>query len=587
MKNKGQAKQVVLKGQGVAPGIAVGTASLFNAFSINLSELATSVESTENECELFESVRSKVLEDFQAALRQSIDAYGDQFSEIFESQIAFLSDPLLIDEIKSMIREENRSASIAVSTVLSQKSEFFLNLENTYFRDRAFDIIDLKQKLLSALLGIESDYQLNAPSIIIAENLSPADTVNFNRNLILGFLTDQGGETSHSAILARGLKIPSVVNGNSLSKVITKRDELIIDGFSGTIIVNPDSQTKEKYLNLKQEYESQQKQLIAENNAEAVTVDGQKVNLFANIEFAHELNDVTANNANGVGLFRTETLFLEGKGVPSEEQQFEVYKKLAEGLEDKPCIIRTVDLGGDKLVKGITKDSEENPFLGWRAIRLCLDRPEQFKPQLRAILRATNCGNIQILLPMVNAIPEVVKAKELINEAVEELAAEGIKLKNKPKIGVMIETPSAAIVAQLLGKYVDFFSIGSNDLTQYTLAVDRTNSRVAHSYTSFDPAVLKLMHLTTNAAVANNIPISICGEFASVPAAIPLLLGMGLRSFSITPHYIPKIKKIIRSVSLNSCIKLYSKIQTMHASDEIEAACEKFINKNVPELALL
>ncbi|KAA3618487.1 MAG: phosphoenolpyruvate--protein phosphotransferase [Calditrichaeota bacterium] len=585
MKNKESTKQIIIRGLATAPGIAVGPAYIFKPFAINMAELDTVAASAKAECEHFKEARSKVLDQLNFASKQSFESYGDEFSEIFNSQIAFLNDTLLLEEIRTKIYESNQSAAYAVTTVLSQKSNHFINLENRYFRERAFDIIDLKQKLILALFGIKIDYQLTTPSIIISENLSPTDTVNFNRNLILGFLTDQGGQTSHSAILARGLKIPSVVNGKNLSKVIRNGDEIILDGFKGTIIINPESETRGKYLELKEKHNQQQAILVADNTKKAITKDNVEISLLANIELPHEVTEVSEFNAQGVGLYRTEALFMENNSTPSEDEQFKAYKKIVKSLGSDLFVIRTIDLGGDKLIEGLTTKSELNPFLGWRAIRFCLDNPQIFKPQLRAILRASAYGNIRILLPMVSSISEILQVKELINEARHELQTSGYKISPNVDLGVMIETPSAAIMASTVGKYVDFLSIGSNDLTQYTLAVDRTNSKVAHSYSSFDPAVIRLMQMATIAGIENNIPVSICGEFASVPSAVPVLLGMGLRSLSVTPHFIPRIKKIIRSVHINSCIKLYDKIQTLHLASEIEEVCNDFIQTNVPELS--
>jgi phosphoenolpyruvate-protein phosphotransferase (PTS system enzyme I) len=585
MKNKEQAKQIIIKGRATAPGIAVGPAFVFKPFSLNLTEIRSSADSVDEEIDLFESARLKVLDQLIFAQKQSNEAYGNEFAEIFESQIAFLNDKILLDEIKSLVNDNGNSAGYAVSSVLAKKSEHFINLENTYFRERAFDIIDLKQKLLLALFDIQIDYQLTHPSIVVTESLSPTDTVNFNRNLILGFLTDRGGETSHSAILARGLKIPSVVNGKKLSEIISTNDLLIIDGFEGTIIVNPDNETRKKYLNLKFKHEQQVAALVASNPKEAITKDSVKIDVNANIEFANEVSDVFEYKADGVGLFRTETLFLEGKSVPGEDKQFKIYKQIAKSLKNKSFVIRTIDLGGDKLLDGYNDESEKNPFLGWRAIRFCLDNPNIFKPQIKAILKASQFGDVRILLPMVNTVGEILQVKELISEVRHELNTAGLNIPESVKLGIMIETPAAAVMASILAKYVDFLSIGSNDLTQYTLAVDRTNAKIAQNYCSFEPSVIRLMHTTVNAGIANNIPVSICGEFAAVPQALPILLGMGIRSLSVTPTSIPLIKKIISSVQINACIKLYDKIQMFHHASEIEAECEQFIKNNVPELS--
>ncbi|MCD4693075.1 MAG: phosphoenolpyruvate--protein phosphotransferase, partial [Calditrichales bacterium] len=481
-------KEIFLEGAATSPGIAIGPVFLFRPFSIDFSKLETKIENIRQEFLLFEKAKRIVLNQLEFAQINSEVNYGSQFSDIFESQKSFLHDPDLINEIKQEIKNSKHCAAYVISKILSQKSDYFINLENIYFRERAFDITDLKQKLIYAMLGIDIDYQLSTPSIVIAESLSPSDTINFNRNFILGFLTDKGGKTSHAAIMARGLRIPAVVNGKNLSKIISKNSTVIIDGFSGSIILNPKKETSAHYEKLQKEYQRFEKDLFTKIDKPAVTKDRRSIQLLANIEFIHEVTDAKLNRAEGIGLFRTESIFIEKKAEPSEESQFKIYKKLARQMQPGQVVIRTIDLGGDKLIEGYGPENELNPNLGWRAIRFCLDSPDVFKTQLRAIYRASVFGNVKILIPMISSVDEIMQTKELIKEVQRELMERDISFKSDVPLGIMIETPAAAVSAKFLAGYVDYFSIGTNDLTQYVLAIDRTNDRVSKSYNTFNPS---------------------------------------------------------------------------------------------------
>ncbi|MEJ2542970.1 MAG: phosphoenolpyruvate--protein phosphotransferase [Calditrichaceae bacterium] len=587
MKSKESQKEVVLEGIATSPGIAIGPVYLFNPYSINLSELEPEVDDIDTEVDLFEKARLKVLEQLENSQTNSENLYGNQFNEIFETQKEFLNDKVLMDEIIQTIKEKKKSAVHTVTEVLSQKSEYFINLENTYFRERAFDILDLKQKLILFLVGINIDYHLSHPSIIVAESLSPSDTIHFNRKFILGFLTDKGGKTAHAAILARGLKIPAVVNGINLSKLIIQDDILIIDGFNGTIVINPTEATIKKYRRLQNEYQKFEKNLLKGVQLLPETKDGERVQLLANIDLLEEIDAVESTYADGVGLFRTENIFLDEEREPNEENQFNIYKKLAEQMAPKQVVIRTIDIGGDKLLEGYGHSREPNPYLGWRAIRFCLDRPELFKTQLRAIYRASVFGNIKILVPLVSSINEVIRTKAIIREVKAELREKDIAYNDNLQIGIMVETPSAAILSDTLADYADYFSIGTNDLTQYVLAIDRTNDRVSKYYNSFNPAVLKMVSDSIKAAQNKNIDITLCGEFGAQPEAIPLLLGMGLRSFSMTPQYILEAKMVIRSLKIDQCVELYESAMKLHTADDIERKCKEVIQSIIPDAQLL
>jgi len=585
--NKSDKKEVFLEGIPTSPGIAIGPVYIFNPYSINLSELEMEVDDIDTEVILFEKARLKVLDQLEYSRKNSENLYGDQFNEIFETQKAFLNDSVLMDEIIQTIKDNKKSAVHTVTEVLSQKSDYFINLENTYFRERAFDILDLKQKLILFLVGINIDYHLSRPSIVVAESLSPSDTIHFNRNFILGFLTDKGGKTAHAAILARGLKIPAVVNGINLSKLIIQDDILIIDGFKGTIVINPADETVERYKQLKDDYQKFEEALQKDIPYPAETKDGRRIQLLANIDLLDEINDVESNYADGVGLFRTENIYLDEDSEATEEHQFEIYKKLAEQMAPNQVVIRTIDIGGDKLVDGYGHRREPNPYLGWRAIRFCLDRPELFKKQLRAIFRAGVFGNIKVLIPLVSSVEEVIRTKAIIHEVKKELKEKQVQFNENLPLGLMIETPAAAVLSENLAKHADYFSIGTNDLTQYVLAIDRTNDRVSKYYNSFNPAVLKMVMQTIQAARKNNIEITLCGEFGAQPEAIPLLMGMGLCSLSMTPQFILEAKMIIRSLSIKQCEDLFNSVIHLPTAAEIENKCSEFIQSTIPDARLL
>lgn len=577
-------REISLPGLATSSGIAIGSVFLFRSFKLNIDELQIKVADPQKEWRYFERAVRLVTRQLNMAQNTSSRQYGDQFDEIFESQRAFLKDPVLLKEIRQEIESSQLSASFVVSKILTEKTDYFINLENMYFRERAYDIMDLKQKLIHSLLGIDINYNLSRPSIVVADMLSPSDTVQFNRNFILGFLTDKGGKTSHAAIMARSLQIPAVVNGHNLSQLIPPDSTVILDGYSGTIILNPLPETREYYKKQLAAHEKENIALRTGLEQAATTVDGTSVQILANIEFNQEVVEVKENFADGVGLFRTESVFIEKSTLPSEEEQFELYKHLVENLSPKPVTVRTIDLGGDKFLENYSQTDELNPFLGWRAIRFCLDEPEIFKIQLRAIFRASVYGNVHILIPMISSVEEIISTRLLLDEVREELTSEGQAFNADIKLGIMIETPAAAMMVDILSEYVDFFSIGTNDLTQYVLAIDRTNEKVSGSYNTFNPAVLAFIANTIQAGAVHKREVTLCGEFAAQPGAIPLLLGMGLRQFSMSPHAIALSKKIIRSLNVTECVQLYEEVKTMHTSKEVEKSCMQFVKKHVPDL---
>jgi phosphotransferase system enzyme I (PtsI) len=580
-------KEVTLDVVPIVPGLAMGPVYHFRKFSFDIEDFDYLIESVEGELQRFRTACDKTIAFLKRTKRLSSVIYEDEFLDIFESQIALLNDKIFLEEIETRIKTKQCSAAMAVFTVFREKMDYFMGLENEYFRDRALDIQDLKHKLLHAIFGLGTEYQISIPSIIFADYLSPSDTVHFNRNLILGFATDTGGRTSHAAIIARSLHLPYVINNRNLSKIVQSDDFIIVDAYTGKIIINPTDKTIEFYKSERKKYFDIEQNLLKEAKLPTVTQDGITVDVMANVEFAHEINDILNSGASGIGLFRTEGIFLEKDGLPDEEEQYRIYKRFSEEMKSMPVILRTLDAGGDKILKDLEQPDEENPFLGWRAIRFCIDEKEIFKTQLRAILRANVNENIKILIPMISCLEEIKETKKILAEAIAELKDQGKKFYPGIEIGIMIEIPATAIMSDVFAKEVDFLSFGTNDLTQYTLAVDRTNQKIARLFNDMHPGILRLMQTTIKNANKYNKEVSICGEMAANPEAIAILLGLGLRKLSMSPYLIPKIKKIIRSLSISECEKFAEKVLKISSAKEVIKKAEEFSKENISSSELL
>lgn len=574
-------KEVSLEATPIVPGLAMGPAFHFRKVSFSIDDLDYKIESVDCEIERFRVACSETTKSLKKTKKLSSAVYEDQFLEIFESQISLLQDKIFLKEIENMIKEDICSAAHAVFKVFREKMDYFFGLENEYFRERALDIQDLKHKLLHAIFGVGTEYQVSIPSIIFAEYLSPSDTIHFNRNFILGFVTDSGGATSHAAIVARSLHLPYVLNDRSLSKIVQNDDFIIIDGYDGRVIINPKQTTISKYAKLKKTYTDIEIKLQKESEKPAITNDGVHIDILANVEFVHEISDVQSFGANGIGLFRTEGIFLEKDTLPSEEDQYQIYRRFSEAMGDNPIVLRTLDAGGDKVLKDLEQPEEQNPFLGWRAIRFCIDEVDIFKTQLRAVLRANVKRNIKLLIPMISCLREIHETKRILNEVRQELTAEGKEFFSEIDMGIMIEIPAAAIMSDIFSAEVDFLSFGTNDLTQYTLAVDRTNQKIAHLFNDMHPAIIRLMQQTIQNATKLNKEISICGELAANPTAIPILLGLGLRKLSISPFMIPRIKKVIRSFSITECEAFVEQVLKLSSALEVKNESKRFFDKNI------
>ena len=536
-----------LKGMPVSKGISIGFARVYVKEKVKVTDAKDSVPISEKK-ELLAKSLKKTKEEIELTY-ENLKKTNPKEAEIFEAHLLILEDPTLSEKIDEYL---NKGYNLAYSVKASFEEfiETLKNLQSEYMKERANDLYDILDLLLRNILHIEKINLSSLPkdSIVVAEDLTPSDTAALDRNNVLGFVTEKGGPTSHTAILAEALGIPAVVGVNNLLQNIKDGDELIVDGTKGEVIVNPDNGTKERYLSLKKEKDYQEKLLKEKAKEFAYTKSGKRIEVVANIGSPKDVDKALEMGAEGVGLYRTEFLFLDRTVPPGEDEQFEAYKVVAERFKPHPVIIRTLDIGGDKQIPYLNLKHELNPFLGVRAIRLCLKEKELFKTQLRAILRASAYGNVLIMYPMIAIKDEIIEANNILNEVKEELRMKNIQFDENIKVGIMVEIPSAALNADELIDYVDFFSIGTNDLTQYTFAADRTNEGLSYLYRPLDAPVLKLIKLTVDASHSRGKWTGVCGELAGDPDAIPVLVDLGVDELSMSPSKIPEAKKIIRSL---------------------------------------
>ncbi|SKA98743.1 phosphoenolpyruvate--protein phosphotransferase [Caloramator quimbayensis] len=532
------------KGIPSSKGYAIGYVYLKKDEEIDLNEKKfTSIE--EEIQRLNESVeKSKYqLEEIKKKAEESIGKSG---AEIFSAHIMLLEDEEFIGAMKKIIEDEKVIAEQSVDKAANTFAEMFSLMDDSYMKERAADIRDIGKRLIKNLSGKEDDAaEFKENTVIVAHDLTPSDTAQLDKEKVCAFLTDIGGFTSHSSILARTLEIPCVVGMNDITTSVKTGDKIIVDGTEGIAIINPDEETLKKYEKLKEEYENEKLKLRRLINVDAVTKSGKRVIVAGNIGSPKDVDKVLEVGGEGIGLFRTEFLFMGKDDFPTEQEQFEAYKYVASKMGDRQVVIRTLDIGGDKSLPYLDMPKELNPFLGYRAIRLCLDNKPLFKTQLRAILRASAFGKIGIMFPMISGLEEFLKAKEILQECKEELRKENINFDDNIEVGIMVEIPSAALAAEELAKHVDFFSIGTNDLIQYTIAVDRMNEKVSYLYNPMHPAVLRLIEMTINAAHKEGKWCGMCGEMAGDERAIPKLLELGLDEFSMSPSSILRAKEII------------------------------------------
>jgi phosphoenolpyruvate-protein phosphotransferase (PTS system enzyme I) len=519
--------------------------------------------------------------------RRVSEGMGAQEGGIFDAHLLVIEDRTLLDEVVRIIQDEQVNAEYAFQTVAERYAATLAAIEDDYLRERASDLRDVTLRVLHNLLGLEAEIDLRhlkEPCIIISHDLSPSNTAQLDKRNVLGFATDVGSGTSHTAIMARSLRIPAAVGLVDVSQKLETGSYALLDGYSGALVINPTEQTLYEYGQVLREQVTLQEKLRDILLKPAVTLDGHRIFLAANIEQPEDTNQVKANGAEGVGLFRTEYLFLNRERLPSEQQQYEAYREAAAALKPLPVVIRTLDLGGDKFVAHLPISREMNPFLGWRAIRFCLQQRDIFRGQLRAILRASVEGNIKMMYPMISGLEEVRQANALVEEYKQELRDENVPFDENLQIGAMIETPSAAIIADSLAKRLKFFSIGTNDLIQYTLAVDRMNEKIAHLYEPTHPAIIRLIKATVDAAHAQKIWVSVCGEMAGDPVLAPLLLGLGVDELSATPSLVPPVKFVIRHLKLTEARELAEFALGCESSSEVLARCQELNRRIAPSI---
>ena len=536
---------ITLEGKSVFGGVAIGKIQFYKRNEITIKR--TRVEDVEAEVERFQNAKAKTLELLKGLYEKALEDVGEANAMIFEAHQLMLEDPDYVESIENIIRTQDVNAEYAIGATADNFAAIFEAMDDAYMQGRAADVRDVSERLLQALSSQnETVMVMDEPVIIAADDLAPSETVQLDKSKVLAFATMYGSSNSHTAILARTMNIPAVIDlGESLSPQYDGK-MAVIDGFTGTLYIDPDEETLSR-MQKKREEDLEKKALLEQlKGKENITKSGQKINVYANIGNASDVGAVLKNDAGGIGLFRSEFLYLENETFPTEEQQFAVYKQVAENMAGKKVIIRTLDIGADKQVDYFGLDKEENPALGYRAIRICLTRPEIFKTQLRALYRAAFYGNISIMFPMIISVSEIHKIKEMIKEVKAELKEQGIPYKEDVELGVMIETPASVMISRELAKEVDFFSVGTNDLTQYTLAIDRQNSKLDEFYDPHHPAVLAMIRMAAENAHAEGKWIGICGELGADLELTEEFLKMGLDELSVSPSMVLPLRKKIR-----------------------------------------
>lgn len=579
-----QKKEIMLKGVPAAPGIAVGRAYLYAKYIPRVEERSLNDDEIDREIERLSKAVAKADKEMSKILSFAQQKLGDAKAKIFEAQVMILHDPYLNNALVQRIRTEKKNAEFIVHTEIDKYRRLMLSAPDDYMHERAHDVDDLKNRIVRNLQEEKLISRLEGAPIIVSQALTPADTIILSRNETLGYATDTGGITSHASLLSRSLKLPAVVGLGSATEHVTTGDTVILDGYAGVLVVNPSHKRMNEYEAKRQTFLRFEAKLAELRDLPAATLDGHTVELSANIEFEEELAYVHVQGARGVGLYRTESLLIGGEEFPSEEEQFKNYKKIVDRTYPHTAIMRTFDIGGDKVEPEYVK--EANPFLGWRGIRISLDRPKIFLAQLRALLRASTRKNLAVMFPMVTDVGEVRRAKEFVKQAKEELRAHKIRFDNALRVGVMIEVPAAAHMAAEIAHEVDFLSVGTNDLIQYTLAVDRCNNVVSKLYREFHPAVLRTLTQIVAAAHKEKKWVGMCGEMAGDPLATILLLGLGFDELSVIPFVLPEIKKIIRSVKLADAQRVAKEAMKFSTTEDVEAYVTKAIRTMCPDIPL-
>lgn len=577
-------------GKGVSQGIAIGKVKVLTASNYEPEVYAIEEQETSAEIARFERALDLTKQQLLALVSKVNAATSDQAGNIFEAHIVMLDDPLVTKSVRSAIVKRQQNAEYVFFAVMQNHMAMLQRISDPYIAERIHDINDLTRRVLnnfnseSAHVPCAAELERHTPHLIIAHNLSPSDTASLDTDLVLGFVSEIGSANSHTAILARSLGIPAIVGIPNILQLSQARQMAVIDGYRGELILNPDEQTLEYYRSFKQSKDDEYAALADLKGQQVTTRDGKRVILAANVEFTHEFSSIQEVGAEGVGLFRSEFVLLHGKQLPSEEQQLGYYEELIKTASPHRSIIRTLDAGGDKLPANKDLEAEPNPFLGWRGIRVSLSCKDLFKCQLRAILRAAVQGPCGIMFPMISDLEQVMECKALVEECKRELESEGLAYGQDIKIGIMIEIPSAALIAEELAEHVDFFSIGTNDLTQYCLAVDRVNPLVADLFRTTHPSVVRMIRMTIEAGRKQVIPTTICGEMAADLELLPLLIGLDVDELSVGAHILPVIRKAIFSLDYTACRELAESLRSCASADQILAASRSLAQQCYPQL---
>ena len=577
--------ELKLRGIPVSEGVSRGRVVILNRHRIVPAKTSFETLNPEAEEARFLAALDKTRQQILEIQKRLHDKIGAKQSLIFDAHLLVLEDPAVLEEVNRKIREEKLSSEYALYNATEKYAEALSAVDDSYLSERAADIRDVIQRVLGNLTGQSKQYglkDLTEPCIIVANDLTPSDTANLDSEKVLGFITEIGSKTSHTAILARSLQIPAVLGLGKDIHELKAGQSILLDGFNGFVVISPSDQLLFEYGQLVKRQNTIETSLQKIRTEPAKTLDKHSITLSANIERATDVQAVLKSGATGVGLFRTEFLFINRTDLPDEEEQFQSYKKVSEALNPEPVIIRTLDLGGDKLLSHVNVSAEMNPFLGWRAIRLCLQEKDLFRTQLRAILRASAFGNLKIMYPMISGIDELDEANNLLEECQQELRVKGEKFSEKIEIGVMIETPSAAMISDKLAKRVHFFSIGTNDLIQYALAVDRLNEKIAHLYEPTHPGILRLIKTTVDAGKENGIWTGVCGEMASDLSMVPLLIGLGVEELSVASSMVPRVKMLIRNINVTQAKELADFALSSDSPKEILRRAKKLSREAVP-----
>jgi phosphoenolpyruvate-protein phosphotransferase (PTS system enzyme I) len=576
---------IVIKGTSASPGIRIGKAHLYLGSNIIIPKYKINKNDIERELARFSAALEKTKKEINGIQIQIAESLSKDLANIFSSHLMVLEDPLIAEQAREKVKNEKRNIEWVLNDISLELINSMSSIEDEYLKEKIIDLSDIHKRLINNLLMTDTSdlSSLDTEAIIFAPDLTPSDTAVMNKKYVLAFVTDKGGRTSHTAIMARALEIPAVVGTLTSTSKVKNGDMVIVDAFHGKVIIKPSKEEIEHYQNFEKEFRLLDKHLAELTHLPSMTLDDVEIKILGNLELPEEKQIMKDHGAEGIGLFRSEFLFLD-KSLPDEENQFNSYKEVVEFFKPAPVTIRTLDIGGDKINAFSGFSKERNPSLGCRAIRFCMQNLDLFKTQLRAILRVSNYGNVKLMLPMISSVEEIIDARTILKATMNELKNEGIPFNENIPVGIMIEVPSAAIDSDLLSKHCDFFSVGTNDLVQYTLAVDRINESIAYLYNPMNHAVLRLLKIIVDNSNKFSIPLSMCGEMAGEPVYTMLLMGLGYRNFSMSSNMMHPIKRIIRSVTIKECEELASDLMKLENAKMIRKKLESYMNTKFPNI---